>query len=77
MPPDKSGFDNLLISLLSIMNRNVGVIQPTMMVNPFGFMPHPCCEVDIWLQKYEKTLNGLSCNVDFPLMGMNFEMSWF
>lgn len=40
MPPDKSGFDDLLISLLSITNRNVGVIQPTTMVNALDFMPH-------------------------------------
>ncbi len=40
MPPDKSGFDDLLISLLGITNRNLGVIQPTTMVNALGFMPH-------------------------------------
>gem|GEM_PF-3463201 len=40
MPPNKSGFDDLLISLLSMTNRNVGVIQPTTMVNALGFMPH-------------------------------------
>lgn len=40
MPPDKSGFDDLLISLLSITNKNVSVIQPTTMVNALGFMPH-------------------------------------
>ena len=58
MPPDKSGFDNLLISLLSITNRNVGVIQPTTMVNALGFMPHHAAK-SILVTKVRKNFEWL------------------
>ena len=77
MPPDKSGFDDFLIWLLSITNRNVGVVQPTTLVNALGFMPHHAAKSIFGCKSTKKTLNDLSCNVDFPSIGMNFEKSWF